>query len=183
MWIIHKTLLQGSANICAITGRRLGGGVVWRALGFPLFLIQDEILSNVCMRCSEAIKEPSCLRLCACPTLLELIFHVALQWTTSTHKSTLWALLLRSQAGRFHGNVLNMLNETDIKSWWCEVSARAFHFKTRLMWPGRKQKQEFYYTISVPVSATDYRCFKSLIGHRTTSLDCSSTENDYLKII
>lgn len=111
-----------------------------------LFLIQEEILSNVCMRCTEAIKEPSCLWLCACPTLLELIFHVALQWRTSTHKSTLWALPLRSQAGRFQGNVLNLLNETDIRNW------RAFHLKTRLVWPGRKQKHLFYYNIYVHVN-------------------------------
>lgn len=141
MWIIHKTVLQGSANICVITGRRtIWVEGAWHGLGFPLFLIQDEILSNVCMRCTEAIKEPSCLRLCACPTLLELIFHVALQWTTSAHKSTLWAMLLRSQAGRFHGNVLNMLSETDIRSRRCEVSARAFKNYSSY---GRKKTKTF----------------------------------------
>lgn len=59
-------ILQGSANICSIIGRRIVGAEERydSVLAFPLFLIQDRIsvlrertIRNVCTRGSEAMKK------------------------------------------------------------------------------------------------------------------------------
>ena len=62
-----------------------------------------------------------------CPTLLELIFHVALQFTKSTHKKhpSSFAVeepgtVLRKCLNR---DVLNVPNETDLRSGQYEESA------------------------------------------------------------
>lgn len=67
--------------------------MIWHCLG--VFFSSDSSLvcsftniqkiKDICTRSSEALKNRFKLNLCVCPTLLLLIFHVALQFTTSAH--------------------------------------------------------------------------------------------------